>query len=183
MNFQSLDGWERTRLSNEVSEKDLEQEICLMGWIMRRRDHGGVIFVDLRDRSGLVQLVFNPEFAPETHLQAHILRPEWVVAVNGIVRKRPEDSFNTDIPTGTLEVFVSKMKILNSSDSLPFTIDEDDPPTDLVRYRYRYLDLRRLSGARNQPAGQAPLYVHYQGVLEQRGFCGHRNPFSNHQHS
>ncbi len=148
MKPESLDGWERTHLSTELSEADIDSQVVVMGWILRRRDHGGVIFVDLRDRRGLVQVVFNPEHAPEVHERAHSLRPEWVLAVKGGVRRRPEESLNPEMPTGTIEIFVDELKILNRSDPPPFPLDEDDPPTDAVRYRYRYLDLRRLSGAR-----------------------------------
>ena len=82
----SLDGWERTHLSTEMTEKDIDAQVIVMGWVLRRRDHGGVIFVDLRDRRGLVQLVFNPEYSPESHASAHALRPEWVIAAKGLVR-------------------------------------------------------------------------------------------------
>ena len=85
----ALDGWERTHLSTDLTEKDLDKEVIVMGWVLRRRDHGGVIFVDLRDRKGVVQLVFNPEYSPQAHLHAHVLRPEWVVAARGVVRLSP----------------------------------------------------------------------------------------------
>ncbi|MEJ2716893.1 MAG: aspartate--tRNA ligase, partial [Deltaproteobacteria bacterium] len=143
-----LDGWERTHLSTELSERDLNESVVVMGWVHRRRDHGGVIFVDMRDRRGLLQLVFNPEYSPESHRKAHHIRPEWIVAVRGVVRARPEESLNPDLPTGRIEVFVDELKILNRSEPPPFPIDEEDPPTDSVRYRYRYLDLRREGGAR-----------------------------------
>jgi aspartyl-tRNA synthetase len=145
---ESLDGWERTHLSTDLSEQHLNESVVLMGWILRRRDHGGVIFVDLRDRRGLVQLVFNPEYSALSHKRAHGLRPEWVLAVRGVVRRRPDESLNPDMPTGTFEVFIDELKILNESDPPPFPLDEEDPPTDAVRYRYRYLDLRRTTGAR-----------------------------------
>lgn len=143
-----LDGWERTHLSTQITEQDVGNDVLVMGWVLRRRDHGGVIFVDLRDRRGLVQLVFNPEYSPTSHVRAHFLRPEWVVAVKGQVRYRPEESVNPDLPTGNIEIFASELKILNRSDAPPFPLDEDVPPTDAVRYRYRYLDMRREGGAR-----------------------------------
>jgi aspartyl-tRNA synthetase len=144
----ALNGWERTHLSTEVTEKDVDKEVLVMGWVLRRRDHGGVIFVDLRDRRGLVQLVFNPEYSPETHLRAHNLRPEWVLAARGVVRPRPEESVNPELPTGHVEIFVSELKILNRSDPPPFPLDDDNPPTDAIRYKYRYLDMRRMDGIR-----------------------------------
>ena len=142
----ALNGWERTHLSTEISEDDIDTQVVVMGWILRRRDHGGVIFVDLRDRRGLVQLVFNPEYAPKVHERAHALRPEWVLASKGMVRRRPDESLNPEMVTGTIEVFVDELKILNRSDPPPFPLDEETPPTDAVRYHYRYLDLRRIGG-------------------------------------
>ncbi|MDQ7782722.1 MAG: aspartate--tRNA ligase [Desulfomonilaceae bacterium] len=141
------DGWERTHLSTEIREEDVDKQVLVMGWVLRRRDHGGVIFVDLRDRRGLVQLVFNPEYAPEVHQRAHSLRPEWVLAAKGVVRRRPDDSLNPDMATGSIEIFVDELKVLNRSEPPPFPLDDETPPTDAVRYRYRYLDLRRMGGA------------------------------------
>ncbi|MEW6532888.1 MAG: aspartate--tRNA ligase [Thermodesulfobacteriota bacterium] len=148
MNLDFLNGWTRTHLSTDVSKDLVDKEVLLMGWVLRRRDHGGVIFVDLRDRAGLVQVVFNPEYAPEAHRKAHHLRPEWVIAVRGVVRLRPEESINPDLPTGAIEVFAEELRTLNSSEPPPFPLDDETPPTDAVRYRYRYLDLRREGGAR-----------------------------------
>ncbi len=149
MKLDALNGWERTHLSTEISEKDIDAQVVVMGWALRRRDHGGVIFVDLRDRRGVVQLVFNPEYSRDAHANAHVLRPEWVLATKGIVRRRPDESLNPDMPTGTIEVFVDEVKILNRSEPPPFPLDDDTDPTDAVRYKYRYLDLRRTGGARN----------------------------------
>jgi aspartyl-tRNA synthetase len=144
----ALNGWERTHLSKDITVQDIGNEVVVMGWALRRRDHGGVIFVDLRDRSGLVQLVFNPEYSAESHLRAHDLRSEWVLAARGVVRARPEESVNLDLATGQVEIFVGELKILNRSDPPPFPLDEDTPPTDAVRYKYRYLDMRRNNGVR-----------------------------------
>jgi aspartyl-tRNA synthetase len=143
-----LDGWERSHLSTDLKEDDIGKRVLLMGWILRRRDHGGVIFIDLRDRNGLVQLVFNPEYAPEIHARAHALRPEWVLAAKGEVRRRPDESLNPELYTGSIEVFVDELKILNTSEAPPFPVDDETPPTDAIRYKYRYLDLRREDGAR-----------------------------------
>ena len=165
----SLDGWERTHLSTQLSEQSINQDVTVMGWILRRRDHGGVIFVDLRDRAGLVQLVFNPEYSPESHVRAHALRPEWVIAAKGTVRNRPEDSLNPDLATGSIEIFVSELKILNRAESPPFPLDDDEVPTDSVRYRYRYLDLRRDSGARHN------LLVRHRIITTIRDFLNHQD--------
>jgi len=155
----------------------VNQDVIVMGWILRRRDHGGVIFVDLRDRGGLVQLVFNPEFSPESHTRAHALRPEWVIAAKGVVRHRPEDSLNPELDTGTIEVFVSELKILNSSEAPPFPLDEDDAPTDSVRYKYRYLDLRRDSGARRNLLARHRIMAVIRDFLNREDFIDIETPF------
>ncbi len=173
----TLDGWERTHLSNDITEKDLDTEIIVMGWVLRRRDHGGVIFVDLRDRKGTVQLVFNPEFSPVSHAAAHVLRPEWVIAAKGFVRTRPQESINPELPTGTVEIFVDHVKILNRADAPPFPIDDDTPPTDAVRYKYRYLDLRRSDGARRNLLVRHQIISTIRGFLDNEGFVDIETPF------
>lgn len=172
-----LDGWERTHLSTELTEKDVDSEVILMGWVLRRRDHGGVIFVDLRDRRGLVQLVFNPEHSAASHIKAHALRPEWVLAAKGIVRRRPEDSLNPDLPTGTIEVFVDELKILNRSEPPPFPLDEEIPPNDAIRYRYRYLDLRREVGARLNLLTRHRFMATVREFLNNEDFTDVETPF------
>jgi aspartyl-tRNA synthetase len=118
----------------------------LSGWISRRRDHGGIIFVDLRDRSGFVQVVFNPEhLAPAMYVEAEKLRSEWCVQVDGVVQKRPEGSENTALPTGDVEVMASAITVLNQSLTPPFYITDDVEADESLRLRYRYLDLRRPS--------------------------------------
>ena len=173
----------RTHLANDVREKTLGKTVTVMGWVLRRRDHGGVIFVDLRDRSGLVQLVFNPEHSLESHARAHLLRPEWVLAVSGLVRHRPDDSVNPDLPTGMIEIFVDQLKILNRSDSPPFPLDEDVPPTDAVRYRYRYLDLRREGGARDILMHRHKVMSVMREFLNKEDFTDIETPFPDGQHS
>ncbi len=120
-----------------------------MGWVLRRRDHGGVIFIDLRDREGLTQVVFNPEVNPEVHAKAHQLRNEWVIAVKGTVSARPDDMANPKLVTGEIEVLVDELRILNVSQPPPFPLDEDSDVSDTVRLQYRYLDLRRPEMAAN----------------------------------
>ena len=118
----------------------------MSGWISRRRDHGGIIFVDLRDRSGFVQIVFNPEhLAPAMYVEAEKLRSEWCVQVDGVVQKRPEGSENTALPTGDVEVMASAITVLNQSLTPPFYITDDVEADESLRLRYRYLDLRRPS--------------------------------------
>ncbi|HTY22488.1 MAG TPA: aspartate--tRNA ligase [Desulfomonilaceae bacterium] len=177
MKLDSLDGWERTHLSTQLGEHSINQDVIVMGWVLRRRDHGGVIFVDLRDRAGLIQLVFNPEYSPESHARAHALRPEWVVAASGVVRMRPDDSLNPDLATGSIEIFVREVKILNRSEAPPFPLDEDDPPTDSVRYRYRYLDLRRDAGARRNLLVRHRLITTIRDFLNREDFTDIETPF------
>lgn len=173
----ALEGWERSHLSTEITEKQMDSEVIVMGWVLRRRDHGGVIFVDLRDRRGLVQLVFNPEYSPGSHARAHLLRPEWVVAAKGKVMRRPEESVNPDLPTGRIEIFVDELKILNRSEVPPFPLDEEVPPTDAVRYRYRYLDLRREGGARYNLLQRHKVMSVIREFLNNEDFTDIETPF------
>lgn len=131
----------RSHYCGVVDETLLDQEVTLCGWANRRRDHGGVIFVDLRDREGLVQVVFNPD-DPEMFLQAEGIRNEFVLQVTGTVRARPEGTVNSNLRTGKIEVYVTKLVVLNASETPPFMIDDDDINED-NRLKYRYLDLRR----------------------------------------
>ncbi|HHN73609.1 MAG TPA: aspartate--tRNA ligase, partial [Acidobacteria bacterium] len=131
----------RTHYCGEVTEAELDQEVVLCGWVNRRRDHGGVIFVDLRDREGIVQVVFDPD-DPEMFRIAERVRNEYVLKVRGRVRRRPEGTENPNIRTGQIEVLGLELEILNASDPVPMQLDEDEVSEE-VRLRYRYIDLRR----------------------------------------
>jgi aspartyl-tRNA synthetase len=134
----------RTCYCGEVRRSDIGRRLLLKGWIHRRRDHGGLIFIDLRDREGLCQIVLNPqEMDAERFEQAHRLRDEWVLAIEGVVRERPEGTVNPNLPTGEIEVAADRFEILNTSEPLPFKLDEYKQVNENVRLRYRYLDLRR----------------------------------------
>ena len=117
--------------------------VQLAGWVDRRRDHGNLIFIDLRDQEGVVQVVFNPELAPEAHEVAGRLRSEWVVQVSGQVMARPAGSENPRLPTGDVEVFAESLKVLNESKTPPFEVSDESEADELLRLKYRYLDLRR----------------------------------------
>ena len=130
----------RSNYCNQVGKKVIGDKVIVAGWVHRRRDHGGVIFVDLRDTSGLLQLVFNPENI-ELFQQAEKIRSEFVISVNGVVRDRPEGTINDDMPTGAIEILVSDMSVLNTSLTPPFHHDENT--NEDTRLKYRYLDLRR----------------------------------------
>jgi aspartyl-tRNA synthetase len=118
-----------------------------MGWVLRRRDHGGVIFIDLRDRNGITQVVFNPEINPAIHEKAHRLRSEWEIGVRGVVEARPDDMANPKLATGEIEVLVYELRIFNISQTPPFPLDEETEVSDHLRLSYRYLKkVWRLSG-------------------------------------
>ena len=114
----------RTKQCGEVKADAIGREVVLAGWVHRRRDHGGVIFVDLRDRSGIVQVVFKPEVAAEAHARAGALRSEWVILVRGDVEPRSEDTINPKMETGEVEVNVHELRILNFATPPPFAIEE-----------------------------------------------------------
>ncbi len=132
----------RSHYCNEPRETLVGQRVTLCGWVNRRRDHGGVIFIDLRDRTGLVQVVFSPERQPEVHAIAHELRNEFVLRVSGEVALRPDETANPNLPTGMIEVNVDQLEILNRSKPLPFQID-DETVGEETRLLHRFLDLRR----------------------------------------
>lgn len=138
-----LGDWKRSHYCGALSASDIGREVVLMGWALRRRDHGGLIFVDLRDREGLAQIVFDPERSPEAHGKAEGVRNEFVLAVKGTVAARPAGTVNPAIKTGEIEVLVSECRILNRSKPLPFTLDEHVEVAENIRLKHRYLDLRR----------------------------------------
>jgi len=135
----------RTVYCGQVRPEHIGKEVVLCGWVHRRRDHGGLVFVDLRDREGIVQVVFTPESFPEAHARADALRVEYVLSVRGTVRRRPEGTENKNLPTGAIEVVASSLAILNESKPVPFALEDDTDVAENVRLKYRYLDLRRPS--------------------------------------
>jgi aspartyl-tRNA synthetase len=136
----------RTHYCGELRASDLGKTVTLFGWVDRRRDHGGVIFIDLRDRNGIVQIVSDPQRTPDSYKDAESLRNEYVVKIIGRVSQRPPESLNAKIPTGEVEIYADKIEVLNGvSKQLPFVVSsaEVDPVREEVRLKYRYLDLRR----------------------------------------
>jgi len=131
----------RSHYCGELNTSQLDEEITVCGWVHRRRDHGGVIFIDLRDREGLLQVVFDPDRA-EIFRDAERVRSEYVLQIKGLVRNRPEGTVNSDMPTGEIEILAKDLVILNRSETPPFQIDDTDTSEEL-RLRYRYIDLRR----------------------------------------
>ncbi len=138
-----LGDWKRTDYCGSLGVKDLEREVIIMGWVQSKRDHGGLIFVDLRDREGIVQIVFNPQLNKESHEKAGLLKDEWAVAVRGTVKRRPPETLNPNIKTGEVEIIAKEIKILNTSKPLPFPIEDEIKVDELLRLEYRFLDLRR----------------------------------------
>lgn len=170
-----LEAWERTNNCGQLNLEDNGKEVCLMGWVQYRRDHGGLIFVDLRDKAGLTQVVFSPDLAPEAHERAHILRTEYVVAIKGKVRPRPEGMRNPDMPTGEIEVVVTDWKLLNTAKTPPFPIEDRCDAGENLRLAWRYLDLRR-------PRMQANLKLRHKvaqtirNYLDEQGFVEVETP-------
>jgi len=138
-----LGSWRRTHSCGELRAGNVGEEVVVMGWVQRRRDHGGVIFIDLRDRDGVTQIVLNPEFDKEVHELGDNVRSEFVIAAKGKVEHRPEGTVNPSLPTGEVEVYVNELKILNKSETPPFVIENHSNANEDIRLKYRYLDLRR----------------------------------------
>ena len=153
----------RTHYCNDLGIDNVGEQVTLMGWVLRRRDHGGVIFIDLRDRRGITQVVFNPEVNLEVHAKAHQIRSEWVLAVKGTVEARPGDMANPKLKTGGIEILVDELRILNVSETPPFPLDEDGEVSDNLRLQYRYLDLRR-------PEMSANLVIRHKAVQAIRNY-------------
>lgn len=139
----------RTHHCAQLRATDIGHKVSLAGWVDSRRDHGGIVFIDLRDREGLTQIVFDPEYNAETAEASHELRSEFVVAVEGLVRKRPEGTVNAKLPTGEIEVVAHRLEILNTSETPPFPVKNGIDTAEELRLTYRYLDLRRPEMAAN----------------------------------
>ncbi len=165
----------RTQFCGELNASHDGQEVTLCGWVQRRRDHGGVIFIDLRDRAGLVQVVFDPDRA-EVFSRAEQVRSEYVLKITGRVRPRPEGTTNPDLPTGTIEILGLDLEVLNASETPPIQLDSHAADaSEELRLRYRYLDLRR-------PEMQSRLRIRsrvtslLRGVLDRQGFLDIETP-------
>ncbi len=161
--IQGMGGWERTHNLGELRLESQGRDVTLMGWVHRRRDHGGLIFIDLRDREGLTQVVFYPAISPAAHELAHDLRSEYVIAVRGRVALRPEGTENPGLPTGAVEVQAQELRILNRSKTPVFPVEDDADAGEDLRLKYRFLDLRR-------PALQKNLRLRHRAVMAARRF-------------
>ena len=150
-----------------LRREDVGRRVTLAGWVHRRRDHGGLVFMDLRDRSGVVQVVVNPEQAPEAHAEADRARSEWVLQIVGEVGARPEGTENPRLPTGEVEVMAREVRVLNPSHTPPFYINEEGALDEYLALRHRYLYLRR-------PSVQSNLMLRHRIVKFIRDFLDER---------
>ena len=174
--LESLGAWHRSHDCGTLTPGNLGQQVTLMGWVATRRDHGGVIFVDLRDRYGVTQVVFNPQNNAESHQKAESLRNEFVIAVQGEVEHRPAGMVNPRLKTGEIEVNCHSLRILNTSIPVPFPLDDQVDVGEEVRLRHRYLDLRRFPMQRNLLIRHG-CYQKTREILDSEGFLEVETPF------
>ncbi len=144
-----LGNWTRTHRCGDLTAEQMGQEVCVMGWAQRRRDHGGLIFIDLRDREGIIQLALDPDRDSASHKKAEQVRNEFVLAARGKVSPRPEGTVNPKMKTGEVEIEISELLILNRSETPPFMLDEFTEVAENIRLKHRYLDLRRPALQKN----------------------------------
>ena len=159
----------------DLRTEHIGQEVTLAGWVHRRRDHGSLIFIDLRDREGVAQVVINPETAPDAHGTAERLRNEWVAQVTGRVERRPDGTENPSLATGEIEVQVSALNVLNSSKTPPFYVNEESEVDELLRLKYRYVDLRR-DGMRDTIILRHRVVKYIRDFLDNRDFLEIETP-------
>ncbi|MFH1552328.1 MAG: aspartate--tRNA ligase [Candidatus Omnitrophota bacterium] len=165
----------RTHNCGELTAKEISQKVSLCGWVASRRDHGEIIFMDLRDKHGLTQIVFDPEKNKDIHQKAHLLRNEYCVKITGLVSMRPEGTVNPRITTGEIEVEVDGVEILSESATLPFEIKDDVSVSEDVRLKYRYLDLRRAS-MQEKLRIKHKVYRFITDFLDEEGFTSVETP-------
>ncbi len=166
----------RTHTCGELRDRDVDTEVTLMGWVQRRRDHGGVIFIDFRDKTGITQIVFNPEINPGVHDKAQIIRSEYVLGVKGRVVNRPDDMVNPKMDTGRIEVLVHELKILSRAETPAFQIEDRIEASETVRLKYRHLDLRRPKLQQNIIARHVASRA-VRDYLNDLGFLDIETPF------
>jgi aspartyl-tRNA synthetase len=166
----------RNAWAGDLDAARAEQEATVSGWVHRRRDHGGLIFIDLRDRSGILQLVFHPDTAPGAHAEAHKLRSEDVITVSGDVRRRAPENVNPQLATGEIELVVTSIEILADADTPPFQVDDDGPVGEELRLRHRTLDLRRTA-MQEAIALRHQIVRAMREVLDGRDFLEIETPF------
>lgn len=166
----------RSGYAGSITKADVGQEVTLCGWVHRRRDHGGVIFIDLRDRGGIAQIVFDPNSDQQSHAAAEGLRNEYVIGIRGKVRMRPEGMRNPKMPSGDVEVLVHQLVVFNHAEALPFAIEGETEITENMRLKYRYLDLRRPSLQQNF-IFRHRMIGYMRRVLDELAFLDIETPF------
>lgn len=174
--METLGSWKRTHYCGDLTAGDIGREVILMGWALRRRDHGGLIFIDLRDCEGIAQIVFDPEVNAQAHGMAETVRSEFVLAIKGKVIPRPEGTVNPSMKTGEVEIQVSECKLLNRSKVLPFMLDEFSEANENIRLKYRYLDLRRPQLQQNLIL-RSKVSQLTRAYLTENGFLEMETPF------
>ncbi|MCG6880777.1 MAG: aspartate--tRNA ligase [Deltaproteobacteria bacterium] len=175
-NIDPLGDWKRSHDCGSLRQQDIDRKIILMGWVNRRRDLGNLIFIDLRDREGITQVVFDPQVNAAAHEKAHVLRNEWVLAVKGTVVARLEGQENHDLATGQIEVRTDEVKILNVTETPPFQVDGAVDASENLRLKYRYLELRRPQILKNFKKRHA-IASCIRAYLDERGFIEVETPF------
>ncbi len=167
MQLDALGDWQRTNACGELRAADVDREVTLTGWVHRRRDLGQLIFLDVRDRSGIAQVVFNKEQNPAAHTRAEEVRGEYVVAVRGRVVARQKS--NPDLASGEIEVIGGELRILNTAKTPPFMVEDEVNASEETRLRYRYIDLRR-SRPKNNIALRHRVLLEIRRTLDELGF-------------
>ena len=166
---------QKTISCGDVRPEHIDKTVTLAGWVHRRRDHGGLVFIDLRDRQGIVQVVFNPDLMADAHATANRLRNEWVIQVTGEVIRRPEGTENPALPTGDVEVSASQLAVLNESKTPPFYVNEEDDVDELLRLKHRHVDLRR-AGMRDTLIKRHRIVKFIRDFLDERDFLEIETP-------
>jgi aspartyl-tRNA synthetase len=175
LNIDTMGDWERTNDCGSLRKEDIGRVVVLMGWVNRRRDLGRLIFIDLRDRSGLTQIVFDEQVDAASHKEAAILRNEWVIAIKGEVSARLPGQENQELPTGDIEVQVKELKVLNEAEIPPFQVDGKIDASENLRLKYRYLELRRPALLKNLVMRHR-IALHIRNFFNSRGFLEVETP-------
>lgn len=172
--MENINGLKRSCYAGELRSSDIGKEVVLMGWVQKKRNLGGLVFVDLRDRGGICQVVFDTDVSKEAFEKAEKLGSEYVVAIRGTVRER--QSKNLNIPTGEVEVFANELRVLNQAQTPPIYIKNDDEVSEALRLKYRYLDLRKPKMQKNLMLRHKVANI-VRNYLSDNNFCEIETPF------
>ncbi len=172
----TLKTWGRTHTCGSLTGDDVGQHVSIAGWVANHRDHGGVLFIDLRDRWGITQVVFRPEHGDQVYRQAAALKMEWVIGVKGKVVARPDDMINPDLPTGAVEIDPENIVVFNEAKTLPFLIKDEIDVSEELRFKYRFLDIRRPA-MQNNLLLRHRMYQSVRRFFDEEGFIEVETPF------